>query len=682
MQAFRPTSPDFTLPIFPNVNQLKRNSRKMNDKDMKKAFDAFDVLLPILSALLIGSNEWSAQGQQIMERLRLFRTVFVSRARAFVSHDLTALARDMRAAFQKLLAITICLAGLGMLALFGACGPVELPVSVQLFPLLGVFILIPGRWRIYRDARIRAMPWSLSVGRSSTPKRFRDFTPDEQRAEKDSLGLRPDPEIDNDPKYNTAASEPDPVLKAEKQRADDAAKAAEKENNHRILAELEGRSPFCPLLSPADLDQQLLDVGADVAVDASPVPHLVGMVVEAFLLTLLLLVCGWKVSEYSYTMSGVSPVALYLIWFPALLAALLCVLAMGLVFSGGTEVVRLVATVPAKPVNALYHAIASIPWGITFANAGEFVGSYTGQLATALNVLTKEGVHRFRVSFLVFVLISGMPVHWYSGFVALLVGATVGILHQNLEAAGISTVERRKKGAENLEKVVLAILAFMLVVPGTALFARNWLTRALVFVVTQVNVVIHFGHVDEYKGWTDVAKRVFACAIALAVLGIAVAAMRDKNATWMGRWGGRVAAVFAATFFLNTFFDPPTVSAQNLGIQGWLACPVDLAAEPNVSASKAYDPFRPVPGAPVPGSAPPPTPAPPPSVSAPVAVGYGSPSAARLARRSHRRRRHDGETALAADVDTGSDPYPGTVACDEVAPNLRVSLRAARACHD
>lgn len=666
----------------------------MDEKDFKKAFGAFDIAFPLVLVLLFGSGEWSGQGHQLVERFKLIQTVFVTRAKAFYRHDFTVIAREMHNALQKLIVLCIGLATFGMFRAFGNCGPVDLPLWLTLLPLGGMLILVPGRLRIMRDAAIKLIPSSLTLGRGPEEMLFRDFTDAQRQAEIAALGLRTNAQINNDPRYNTSAAETDPTLKAQKRELDREAKANERAQNRLQVEELWTRSPFRPLLTPDELDAQLLDIGADVAIDASPVPHLVWMIVEAFAVSLYILFCADSLGNHSYHMTGVSPAALYLVWLPGLLAAILGCLAFRLVFGGGTKLIQLMATVPARPINSLYHAIAAIPWGITFANAGEYVGSYTGQMATLLFVNTDAQVSRFTTTYMTFYLVSGMPVHWYSAFVAVIVGAAVGILHRNLESVGVSTDERRKKGAERLTKAIMVIMTVQLVAIGVVLFARNFFIGVLVFLVTQVNIALHFGHMETYRGATDFATlgnifwRVIQVLGAVVVLAVAASVIRGKDPKWFERWGGRVVAVLAAAFLLNTFFPIPTVSAENLGIRSWLACPVPMGTESNVSTSKPtvmplpLDPRLP----PLP-SPPDVTPPPAPTVTpAPVPVGIGAPSAERLARlerRRNRNRRHDsGDGLLATGVEDGPGSLDGTVPCSSIRNvETREQVRSFGGCH-
>ncbi len=423
--------------------------------------------------------------------------------------------------------------------------------------------------------------------------------------------------------------------------------------------------------------------------DRSPIPHAAALIysplVSAFSLAML---ASWMGYYSTFRLGdGLERHWAMLVGLDAYLCYLLCGVGYKVVIGLGRAIVLRVTEAVAPGVTVTIRTLATILPTIDAANAATRIPAVTGQIIQQFADLTEELENRPIAKLeLLFVMITILPDPRVL-LIATVMSLVVKADHANQTVEGIDVAPERRDLAKWLSPLLrtMARVALVLLFVGT--LSRDTVLAAINFFREVLNPFLSLGYPSAPSPGTH--HWIGAIVWGLIVIGIFWKAAHTKSfPEWVQKLAMMVMLACAGIMLLNLARGSRfQIGSDNLELL--TACPQEreqiLARRPNPGP---YDPSRPVPSAPVPGVQPPvpaptpaPAPAPTPILSAPVGVGYGSPSAGRLARPTHRRR-HRGDDTVVADVDTGTDAYPGTVACDEVAPNLRDSLRAARACHD
>lgn len=655
--------------------------------DLKKLRDwAVDVGVPLILAYLAGTGQYTEHVRQVAERLREWKNVFQARIGLLLQHDITAIARDMHGAFLKILSVIIVIATVIMLLATGFCGGwagAHVPLWFRFTPLGGFALLARGAYQVILDMEIRPIPFDLCAHRGPVGKPWAQLTADEQIRERASLGTRTDADIDTPALRADADIDADPLLTQAQKDAEKANNVVlraerdrEKASNRRLLAEIEQRTDIHPLLSNADLDAALRAIGADRAVNASPLPHFRALLTEPALLTVYLAILGVVFgSEYSFSATGVNLVFPMLIVVCAFAAFTVFHLGFAVVVLGGSSGLARLTTGTARPINTFMHAVAAIPPGITFDNAAQLVGQWTGDFMVEFKAFVEVQSRRPLNSAALALLCVMIAPQYYVAFIAIVLGIVIAVVYGNLQTEGIDITERRKVGATRFEMFAFTALAVVLV--GILLFAasRSMVIGIVIHAIAVVNSVLHIGLPEGSVGGT--ATRVLHFLWGLVVVGVCVLAWRSQSVPAWARKGFGIAAIVLGAIFILNASRQGAFQVDYRGMERVLACGLPPATRPIFDTNDAQAHQHASSSS---ASVTPPTP---PRVIV-RDVYYRSPASGASAS-DHQGRRHSSRgsaraTSTRVVVDSSASSAHGLVCCRCIARELRADMLAGGSC--
>ncbi len=428
----------------------------------------------------------------------------------------------------------------------------------------------------------------------------------------------------------------------------------------------------------AAVEQEIIKYGPR---DRSPVPHMWGMVFSPFLSAVCIgIFAAWMGYYGTLEFRGLERHWAMIVALDAYFCYILAGVSYKLVIGVGRAVLLKVTDAVAPAVTAAVRTVATVLPTIDATNVEARIPGITGQIVRDFAALTEELENRPIAKLeLVFVMNALLPDPRVL-FIATVAALVIKADHGNQAAEGIDVAPARREHAKLLSPWLRGIMRFALVAFFVGTISRNTVLAVFQFFGAVLNPFLSLGYPEvpnpHFQHW------ILPVLWGLVIVGVFSRLSNEKRLPEIVRTVALVISVACGLVLLMNITRRSRFQLADDTFALVTACPTEreaiLATRPHPAPVVFPLPLNPN----LPPVPPPPAAAPPPTISPPVAVGTGSPSTARLARRSRRHHRSDdGDgTYLAADVSNDTGPVDGVQPCSAIDPEIRASMRIARAC--